>query len=245
MAEQRSGDGQERGNEDGGEMRHGHGVGVASIDIAITSEPRFVEKSVLLSSSSYSSSYSSSPSSLFSSGSELETDTEDTMSTRNSSTGTGTETEPGSGSRNVYAHMPQWWLLGFDTLRRLVDGKYYPPSGSLEVLAPLFEGVRVGNTVGKGNRVVVVKRGEGDSNSEQDRFIRGLSLGREVEGGFRGVGWNVDWGGRVDVVDGFEGGVSSTAVREAMGRGNREGVKGMCGGGVAEYIRREGLYVES
>lgn len=195
----------------------GYGVGdgkaETGIDIAVSAEPRFLEKSVFLS----------------------------------GDLGTGTGTGAGTGNGSGYARAAQWWMLGFDTLRRLVDGKYYRPTGSLGVLAPLFEGA--------GNRILMVKRNgyaENDD-AEQDEFVRALRFGRQ-EGGFQGEGWNAEWGERVDFVDAFDGGVqdgegrvvsvSSTAAREGVREGNFEVLRQICGDDVAEYIQKEGLYIE-
>jgi len=116
-------------------------------------------------------------------------------------------------------------LLGFDTLTRLLDPSYYPPSYTLAPLAPLFarHRVRVTLRVGYGER------------AEQEAYLGALARGeREGEGGRR------EWAGRIEGVEGVEG-VSSSGVREGV-RGGGKGWRGMVTGGVAGWIEEEGLY---
>ena len=173
---------------------------ISGIDIALATQPRFLEKSLFLSTPSDENPYSASLGDSF----------------------------------------VQWHILGFDTLVRLVDGKYYD-GGDLSGLAPLFDG---------GNRVWIVRRG-GDE-KKQAEFVGRLSLSR-AKGGFDGLGWNVEWGSKVELVDGFDGvrdregqvvSVSSTEVRAAVRDGREEVVEQMCAEAVAEYVVANGLYRE-
>jgi len=116
-------------------------------------------------------------------------------------------------------------LVGFDTLTRLLDPSYYPPSYTLAPLAPLFarHRVRVTLRVGYGER------------AEQEAYLGALARGeREGEGGRR------EWAGRIEGVEGVEG-VSSSGVREGV-RGGGKGWRGMVTGGVVGWIEGEGLY---
>ena len=137
-------------------------------------------------------------------------------------------------------------LTGFDTLLRLLDTKYYPPSHTLTPLEPFL---------GKHRVRVTYRSSSGSSDwrrqrEEQDKYLRELSEGkREKEGG------KAKWGteGRIVLVDGRPEGegqgdrveaVSSTRVREAVKRGNKEALRRLVTEGVAEWVVREGLYLD-
>lgn len=76
----------------------------------------------------------------------------------------------------------------------------------------------------------------------QARVLRDLGEGRrEAEGGRR------EWVGRFEMVEGMgrgEEGVSSTRVREAVRRGDREALRRLLSVRVGEWVAREGLYLE-
>lgn len=75
----------------------------------------------------------------------------------------------------------------------------------------------------------------------QGRVLSDLGEGRrEAEGGRR------EWAGRFEMVEGMGEGevVSSTRVREAVRRGDREALGRLVSVGVGEWIAREGLYLE-
>lgn len=120
-------------------------------------------------------------------------------------------------------------LLGFDTLTRLLDPSYYPPSYTLAPLAELFARHRVR---------VTLRAGYG-AREEQRGYLGALGRGeREGEGGGR------EWAGRIEVVEGEGGegeGVSSSGVREGVRKGG-EGWRGMVTEGVRGWIEGEGLY---
>lgn len=119
-------------------------------------------------------------------------------------------------------------ITGFDTLTRLLNPKYYPPTQTLAPLSHLFSK----------HRIRVTKRVEKDKDwgdvEAQETYLRDLAEGkREKEGGKR------EWAERIELVDGAEegDGVSSTKVRE---RG--EGWRQLVTEGVREWIEEEGLY---
>ena len=128
--------------------------------------------------------------------------------------------------------MEQVHLVGFDTLTRLLDSRYYPPSHTLRPLETLF-----------GRHRVRVTRRSGDQwgeREEQEGYVKALGAGeREEEGARR------EWAERIELVEGRDEGeeaVSSTKIREMVGR--RKGVGNMVTRGVEEWIEREGLYKE-
>ncbi|KAL8686955.1 MAG: hypothetical protein Q9218_006743, partial [Villophora microphyllina] len=98
-------------------------------------------------------------------------------------------------------------LLGFDSLIRLLDRKYYPPDHTLAPLNPFFER----------HRIRVTRRSqEGTnwgSNSDQDRYLGALATG-----GAENVGGKREWAERIELVEGEAEDVSSTKVREYAGK---------------------------
>lgn len=101
--------------------------------------------------------------------------------------------------------LEQVHLIGYDTLIRIFNAKYYPPAHTLEPLSPLFSRHRL--------RVTLRPDDEWGGREEQRVFLRGLAQGdREDEGGCR------QWAEKIQLVEGKtaeEQVVSSTKVREA------------------------------
>jgi nicotinamide-nucleotide adenylyltransferase len=125
------------------------------------------------------------------------------------------------------------FLTGFDTLIRILDAKYYPPTHTLEPCAALFDG---------GHKLRVTYR-VGDSwggKKEQEDYLEILKDGgREHEGGRR------EWAKQIKLVEGRnaeEEIVSSTKVREAAESGDEESLSKMVTDGVKEWILEERLY---
>ena len=131
--------------------------------------------------------------------------------------------------------MEQVYLVGFDTLIRLLNPKYYPPSrDSLRALDPFFSTSKV--------RVTRRASGTGGGCELQDEYVRALAAGeREGEGGRR------EWAQRVQLVgrgEGEEEMISSTKVREAMKRGGEEVMKRLVPDEVGTYILDQGIYCQ-
>ena len=123
-------------------------------------------------------------------------------------------------------------LLGFDSLIRLLDTKYYPPEHTLEPVNALFGS----------HRIRVTRRTEDHDKwgrkEDQDEYWEALAIGdREQEGGKRG------WAERIEMVEGESETVSSTKVREAVGNGEWEKVEKLVGHNVREWIESQELYV--
>jgi nicotinamide-nucleotide adenylyltransferase len=127
-------------------------------------------------------------------------------------------------------------LTGFDTLIRILDPKYYPPDMKLRALDGFLAQHRL--------RVAYRAGDQWGGKAAQDEYLRELELGeREKDGGKRE--WVTE--GRIVMCDGREEGeeaVSSTRVREAVKRGDRELLDRLVTSGVAEWILEEGLYLE-
>ncbi|KAE8453091.1 hypothetical protein EG329_012278 [Mollisiaceae sp. DMI_Dod_QoI] len=129
-------------------------------------------------------------------------------------------------------------LLGYDTLTRLLDTKYYAPTHSLAVLRPFLSRHRIR---------VTYREGSGDEYGDrqaQDRYVRELGEGkREFEGGERE--WVV--GGRIEMVEGRKEGeevISSTRVRGAATAGDKELLDKLVTKGVREWVLGEKLYLD-
>lgn len=139
----------------------------------------------------------------------------------------------GSEARHVH-------LVGYDTLIRFCNPKYYPNhTPPLSALRPFFEA---------GHRLRVTQRPEdaGDASSkefgsveEQEGYLRGIK-----EGGLEKEGFEAGWRDSIEMVEGTGVGVSSTRVRNAAKEGRWDEVGGLCTEGVAEWLRDQELYGE-
>lgn len=122
-------------------------------------------------------------------------------------------------------------LLGFDSLVRLLDTKYYPPSHTLEPLEELFSRHRVRATLRDDDKY--------GRREEQERYVQALAEGaREGEGGKR------EWAEKIELVAGKEeaGGVSSTRVREVAEHGEWHQLEGLVSRRMGEWIEEHELY---
>ncbi|KAF5024336.1 hypothetical protein F66182_3613 [Fusarium sp. NRRL 66182] len=124
--------------------------------------------------------------------------------------------------------LTQTFLAGFDTMVRILNPKYYN-EGIQSALGPFFEGAKVR---------VTTRPDETWGGVEEQRAWLTKERVREV-GGDEG------WVGKVEMVEGREGddAVSSSRVREVVKSGG-EGLDGLVGGEVREWIEREALYRE-
>ena len=141
----------------------------------------------------------------------------------------------GQGNGDTANPVEQVHLIGFDTLIRLLDTKYYPPKHTLEPLEDLF----------KKHRVRVTKRTNDawGGREEQDQYVRKIAEGKMGANGPR-----KEWAQRIDLVEGRKEGeeiVSSTKVREAAKAGDEEALKMLVTDGVARWILDEKLYLEA
>ncbi|KAM0689637.1 hypothetical protein Q7P36_010508 [Cladosporium allicinum] len=122
--------------------------------------------------------------------------------------------------KHWYPNSPaQIHLIGFDTLTRFFAPKYYssfnPPLSALE---PYF-------AAGHGLRATL-RPGDDFGGEEEQRAFR-------------------EWAERVELVEPTpKAGVSSTVIRKAAKSGEWGVVEELCTGGVAGWVREEGLYEE-
>jgi nicotinamide-nucleotide adenylyltransferase len=129
---------------------------------------------------------------------------------------------------------PQVHLTGFDTLIRILDPKYYPPSHNLEPLRPFLEKHRL--------RVIYRTDDQWGERKAQDEYLKAIGEGkRDGEGARRE--WMTE--GRIEMVEGRRKDdevVSSTRVRDAVRAGNAELLKKLITDGVAKLVLEESLY---
>ncbi|KAL2073264.1 hypothetical protein VTL71DRAFT_10588 [Oculimacula yallundae] len=125
-------------------------------------------------------------------------------------------------------------LIGYDTLVRLLDTKYYPPSHTLKPIQPFLKEHRL--------RVSYRADDEWGDREAQDGYVRDLREGkREDVGGLRE--WVAEK--RIEMVEGRKEGedvVSSTKVRNAVKEGDEVALSKLVTAGVKEWILREELY---
>ncbi|OJJ44699.1 hypothetical protein ASPZODRAFT_153594 [Penicilliopsis zonata CBS 506.65] len=121
--------------------------------------------------------------------------------------------------------LEQVHLTGYDTLIRIFDTKYYPPSHTLQPLAPFLSRHRL--------RVTLRPDSDWGGREEQKAFLLNLAQGgRESEGGQR------EWASRLDFVEGKQPGdraVSSTIARQAV-RDRPDDLEWLVPRGVREYL---------
>ncbi|KAF6813561.1 cytidylyltransferase [Colletotrichum sojae] len=131
-----------------------------------------------------------------------------------------------------YGGAGQVYLVGFDTLIRIFDGKYYDDMGA--ALGPFLGRARL--------RVTMRTDDAWGDEEEQEKYLEGLRTG-----GLEAVGGRAEWAERVEMVRGRGQGeevVSSTRVREAAARGDGEALKELLSARVREWVLEEGLYRE-
>ena len=125
-------------------------------------------------------------------------------------------------------------ILGFDSITRLLNPKYYPPTHTLEPLDSLFAKHRL--------RITHRTDDEWGGRNEQEEYLDALRDGkREAEGGKR------EWAGRIELVEGRKEGeevISSTKVRDAAKRRDKEALEILLTKNVANWVLEDRLYVE-
>lgn len=116
------------------------------------------------------------------------------------------------------------WLVGYDTLIRILDTKYYYPE-TLEESLKLFWGR---------NRLVCAVRGDEDV----ERAFMGKIRAGEIDG------VPVSWAKYIKMIDPVGKEDSSTRVRKAAARENWEELTKLVPGEIAAYLQKEQLYTE-
>jgi len=128
----------------------------------------------------------------------------------------------GSGSGDGGTAVRTWFGVGWDTLLRVFEPRYYGgPEGMAEQMEEFFQS--------GGSGITCARRGMASS-EEEDRFLQQPEVKRWVDAR------------KVVMVDiGERAAYSSTAIRDAIGRGERTW-KSMCTESIAQFVEREGLY---
>ncbi|KAF3039170.1 hypothetical protein E8E12_005286 [Didymella heteroderae] len=132
-------------------------------------------------------------------------------------------------------------LIGYDTLIRFCNPKYYPKyDPPLSALKPFFD---------DGHKLRVTQRptDPNDKSSNefgtveaQQKYVNDLKNGTREKDGFR-----PEWADNIDMVEANDSvGVSSTRVRGAAKDGNWDLVEELCTEGVAAWLRDQALYSE-
>jgi nicotinamide-nucleotide adenylyltransferase len=145
-------------------------------------------------------------------------------------------TPPFYSSDPIHVH-----LVGYDTLIRFCNPKYYPKHDPpLSALKPFFDA---------GHKLRVTQRPADPSDEssnefgtveEQDRYLQGLRDGNEEKAGFVPA-----WGNNIDMAKAEKGvGISSTRVRNAAKEGKWEVADELCTEGVAAWLKDQSLYKE-
>ncbi|CAO2658558.1 Nn.00g062810.m01.CDS01 [Neocucurbitaria sp. VM-36] len=147
------------------------------------------------------------------------------------------ETTPRPYSSNpIHVH-----LVGYDTLIRFCNPKYYPQSDPpLSALKPFFDA---------GHKLRVTQRPSDPSDDssngfgsveEQQKYLQGLRDGELEKAGFKPA-----WGSSIDMAQAEEGvGVSSTRIRNAAKERRWDEVGELCTEGVVAWIKDQELYSE-
>ena len=138
----------------------------------------------------------------------------------------------GSNTSNNDESPEQTHIIGYDTLLRILDPKYYPPSHTLAPLEPLFEK----------HKLLVAYRADDEwgSEEEQDAYLRWLKQEKEGD-----KGWRTEWADKMEMVKGSNRGgdvVSSTKAREVARQRDRKVLSSLCSDGVVDWILAKGLY---
>jgi nicotinamide-nucleotide adenylyltransferase len=146
-------------------------------------------------------------------------------------------TPPFYPSSPVHVH-----LVGYDTLIRFCNPKYYPKyNPPLSALKPFFDA---------GHKLRVTQRPTDASDASSREFgtveEQARYLQRRKDGEERQAGFEPQWGNSIDMVQAEDGvGVSSTRIRNAAKEGQWDDVSGLCTQGVAAWLRDQSLYSEN
>ncbi|CRG85382.1 hypothetical protein PISL3812_02462 [Talaromyces islandicus] len=124
-------------------------------------------------------------------------------------------------------------LTGYDTLIRIFNPKYYPPTHTLQPLEPFLLRHRL--------RVTMRPDDEWGNREEQEDYLRQLA-----QGGREGDGAKREWADRIQLVQGRKAGdlpVSSTRARQAA-QTKDELLAALVPESVASYVVSQNLYQE-
>lgn len=131
--------------------------------------------------------------------------------------------------------LEQILLIGYDTLVRIFDTKYYPPEHTLQPLCQFFSKHRL--------RVTFRADSDWGRREDQELFLRNLAQGaREHDGGKR------EWAERIELVEGAKPGeeaVSSTKARNAAINKDANALEKLVTSDICDWVISQRLYGSS
>lgn len=162
--------------------------------------------------------------------------------------------ESEQGQKFYPTHPRHIHLLGYDTLTRIFTAKYYiqqdfdPPFAALQ---PYFDkGYELRVTLRPDSTSSSSSAGPASSSSsssveKEDQKTSFLQTLTNPKGEMQKNGAQALWARQIEFVSpqSAEMGVSSTRIREAVGKGEWEVVRELCTPRVARWVEREGLYL--
>ncbi|RAR12516.1 hypothetical protein DDE82_000227 [Stemphylium lycopersici] len=145
-------------------------------------------------------------------------------------------TPPFYSSSPIHVH-----LVGYDTLIRFCNPKYYPKyDPPLSALKPFFEAGHKLRVTQRPSDASDESSNEFGTTEEQAKYLQELKDGKQEKAGFKPA-----WANNIDMVQAEKGvGVSSTRVRKAANQGKWDAVQELCTEGVTAWIKDQGLYSE-
>jgi nicotinamide-nucleotide adenylyltransferase len=145
-------------------------------------------------------------------------------------------TPPFYSSSPIHVH-----LVGYDTLIRFCNPKYYPKyNPPLSALEPFFSAGHKLRVTQRPTDPTDASSSEFGTVEEQQKYLQRLRDGEQKDAGFEPA-----WGSQIDMVQADQGvGVSSTRVRNAAKDGRWDEVGELCTEGVAAWIKDQALYSE-
>ncbi|KAI1438578.1 hypothetical protein GGR50DRAFT_368840 [Xylaria sp. CBS 124048] len=126
----------------------------------------------------------------------------------------------------------QVYLVGYDTLIRIFNPKYYPNNSMKTSLDPFFSHA--------GLRVRMRTSDDWGNAAQQISYLDELRAGT-----LEAAGGRVEWVDRIEMVEGRtddEPVISSTRVRDAANKHDWDALRKLVGEGVATWIRENALY---
>jgi nicotinamide-nucleotide adenylyltransferase len=132
-------------------------------------------------------------------------------------------------------------LIGYDTLIRFCNPKYYPGyDPPLSALKPFFEAGHKLRVMQRPTDASDASSSEFGTIEKQAKYLQDLKDGKQENAGFEAA-----WANNIDMAKAEEGvGVSSTRVRKAANEGKWDTVNDLCTEGVAAWIKDQALYSE-
>lgn len=132
-------------------------------------------------------------------------------------------------------------LVGYDTLIRFCNPKYYPKHDPpLSALKPFFDASHKLRVTQRPADASDTSSNDFGSIEEQKRYLEDLRNGQRESDGFK-----TEWADHIDMTQASEGvGISSTRIRNAAKAERWDEVGELCTEGVTAWIKDQSLYSE-